>query len=375
MTAPLEGLKVVELARVLAGPWIGQTLADLGAAVIKVESPEGDETRQWGSHFIERGEDRTATYFFAANRGKSAITADFKKADHLDHVKGLITEADVVIENFKVGGLKKYGLDYDSLSKEHPRLIYASVTGFGQTGPYAHRAGYDFLIQGMSGIMDVTGVPDGEPQKCGVAFADLFTGLYGVIGIQAALADRDRTGLGQQIDLSLFDTMVAMMANQASSCLATGISPTRMGNAHPSIVPYQVFPVANGHLIIACGNNGQFARLCETLGAPEWAADTRFATNPARLDNRDALVPLLTTKLSQWERDELLYALEVASVPAAPINTVAQALADPQLNARGMKIEPEGIPALRTPLRFSRSTLSLEKSAPTLGQDDDEPSK
>jgi len=370
MTSPLSGLKVVELARVLAGPWIGQTLADLGAEVIKIESPEGDETRQWGPHFIERGTDRSASYYYAANRRKLGRTADLRDPEALGEVKALVSQADVFIENFKVGGLVKFGLDYPTLSARHPALVYASVTGFGQTGPYAHRAGYDFLIQGMSGIMDVTGEADGDPQKPGVAIADLFTGLYGVIGIQAALADRARTGLGQHIDLVLFDTMVAMMANQASSFLATGIDPKRMGNSHPSIVPYQVFPVADGHIIIACGNSGQFGKLCRVLDRPGWASDARFATNPARLEHRKILVGLLTQALTQWPRDDLLAALEAADVPAAPINSVAQALNDPQIAARAMRIEPEGIPALRSPLKFSRSTLSLNKTAPKLGQDD-----
>ncbi|MEO0676263.1 MAG: CaiB/BaiF CoA-transferase family protein [Pseudomonadota bacterium] len=368
MTAPLEGLKVVELARVLAGPWIGQTLADLGAEVIKVESPEGDETRQWGPHFIERGPDRSATYFYAANRGKAGITANLRDAQDLAHVKSLVTQADVFIENFKVGGLEKYGLDYAAASAGNPGLIYASVTGFGQTGPYAHRAGYDFLIQGMAGMMDVTGEADGPPQKPGVAISDLFTGLYGVIGIQAALAHRAKTGEGQHIDLALFDTMVAMMANQASSCLATGESPRRMGNAHPSIVPYQVFPVADGHIIIACGNTGQFAKLCDVLGTA-WHEDERFATNPARITHREILVPLITEVLTRWSRDDLLASLEDVAVPAAPINTVGQALNDPQIEARGLKIAPDGIAALRTPLKFSRSTLNLDRTAPTLGQD------
>ncbi len=367
---PLHGLKVVELARVLAGPWIGQTLADLGAEVIKVESPQGDETRTWGPHYIDRGTDRTATYFFAANRGKTAITADLRNADDLAHVKALIAQADVVIENFKVGGLTKFGLDYATLADAHPGLIYASVTGFGQTGPYAHRAGYDFLIQGMSGIMDLTGEADGPPQKPGVAIADVFTGLYGVIGIQAALADRARTGLGQQIDLSLFDCMVAVMANQASSYLATGISPNRMGNTHPSIVPYQVFPVADGHIIIACGNSGQFTRLCDVLGQPDWPNDPKFSTNPARLEHRALLVSQLEAALAPWARDDLLAALEKVSVPAAPINTMAQALDDPQIAARGLRIAPEGIAAVRTPLKFSRSPLYTERTAPTLGQND-----
>ena len=371
MSAPLEGLKVVELARVLAGPWIGQTLADLGAEVIKVESPEGDETRQWGTDVIERNGDQSAPYFYSANRGKSAITANLKDAGDLKRVKALISEADVLIENFKVGGLAKFGLDFDTLSKSHPRLIYASVTGFGQTGPYAHRAGYDFLIQGMSGIMDITGEPDGQPMKMGVAFADIFTGLYGVIGIQAALADRARTGLGQHVDLSLFDAMVGVMANQAATCLATGVSPTRLGNTHPSIVPYQVFPVADGHVIIACGNTGQFSRLCDVLGRTEWPLDPNFATNPMRLQHRDELVALISEALEKWARDDLLAALEAANVPAGPINSLAQALDDPQIDARGMKIAPEGIAALRTPITFSRSTLKTDRTAPTLGQDDD----
>ncbi|WP_147125250.1 CaiB/BaiF CoA transferase family protein [Shimia ponticola] len=370
MTAPLAGLKVVELARVLAGPWIGQTLADLGAEVIKIESPEGDETRTWGPHFIERDGDRTATYYYATNRGKTGLTADLKTDAGLKKVKDLLGDADVFIENFKVGGLAKYGLDYATLSQTHPRLIYTSVTGFGQTGPYAHRAGYDFLIQGMSGIMDLTGEADGPPQKPGVAFADIFTGLYGVIGIQAALRDREQTGLGQHIDLSLLDTMTAMMANQASSYLATGISPTRMGNAHPSIVPYQVFPVQDGHIIIACGNSGQFQRLCTAIDRVDLAEDTRFATNPLRLDHRDELVTALTEVFSNWHRDELLAACEAQGVPAAPINTLGQALEDPHIKARGLRISPEGIAALRTPLKFSRSTLTHTKTAPKLGRDD-----
>ena len=352
MSAPLAGLKVVELARVLAGPWIGQTLADLGAEVIKIESPDGDETRTWGPHFIDRDGDHTASYFYATNRGKSGITADLKSEEGLSKVKDLIATADVLIENFKVGGLRKYGLDYETLSEQFPRLIYASVTGFGQTGPYAHRAGYDFLIQGMSGIMDLTGEADGAPQKPGVAFADIFTGLYGVIGIQAALADRARTGLGQHIDLSLLDTMTAMMANQASSYLASGQCPTRMGNAHPSIVPYQVFPVQDGHIIIACGNSGQFQRLCRAIDRDDLATHPDYATNPLRLTHRDALVSELTATFATWPRDQLLAACEAGEVPAAPINTLAQALEDPHILARGLRIAPEGVDALRTPLVF-----------------------
>ncbi|MEL7299218.1 MAG: CaiB/BaiF CoA-transferase family protein [Pseudomonadota bacterium] len=370
MTAPLEGLKVIELARVLAGPMMGQTLADLGAEVIKVESPQGDETRSWGPHYIDRDGDRSATYFFCCNRGKRSLVADLSDEADLARVKALIADADVVIENFKVGGLAKFGLDYASLEADHPALIYASVTGFGQDGPYAQHAGYDALIQGFSGIMDVTGEAHGPPQKVGVALADLFTALYGVIGIQAALADRARTGRGQHIDLALMDSMVAMMANQASSCLATGQSPKRMGNAHPSIVPYQTFDAADGPIIIACGNSNLFTKLCTVIERPDWAADPRFKTNQDRIEHRDTLVPMLADVIARWPRDDLIAALVAVAVPAAPINTVAQALADPQIDARGLKIAPGGIPALRTPLKFSRSTLALDLPAPKLGDYD-----
>ncbi|MEM1302650.1 MAG: CaiB/BaiF CoA-transferase family protein, partial [Pseudomonadota bacterium] len=264
--APLSGLRVVELARILAGPWIGQTLADLGAEVIKVESPEGDDTRRWGPPFVDRplpdgGVETVSAYFQSANRGKSSVTCDFRNPEDLDRLKALVAKADVLIENFKVGGLIKYGLDYASLSKLNPGLIYASVTGFGQTGPRASKPGYDFLIQGMSGIMELTGDPEGEPQKVGVAWIDIFTGLYGVIGIQAALAERSRSGKGQHVDLSLFDTGLAVLANQSANHLVGGLEPTRLGNAHPNIVPYQVFPARDGHLIIACGNDSQFTAL------------------------------------------------------------------------------------------------------------------
>ena len=282
----LAGVRVVELARILAGPWIGQTLADLGADVVKVESPEGDDTRRWGPPFIETGGERAAAYFHGCNRGKRSIVADFATERGREIVRRLAARSDVLIENFKVGGLKKFGLDYESLKRLNPRLVYCSVTGFGQTGPYAERAGYDFLIQGMSGYMDVTGDPNGEPQKVGVAVCDLFTGLYGVIAIEAALIERERSGRGQQIDLALFDTMGAMLANQAMNYLASGVAPRRMGNAHPNIAPYQTFPVADGYVIVAVGNDGQFARLCATLGLEPLAADERFATNAARVANR-----------------------------------------------------------------------------------------
>ena len=367
MTAPLQGLKVIELARVLAGPWIGQTLADLGAEVTKVESPSGDDTRGWGPPFVTHNGAETAAYFHSTNRGKSGLVCDFKNAEDISNLKELISKADVLVENFKTGGLAKFGLDYASLSALNPRLVYCSVTGFGQTGPYANRAGYDYLIQGMSGIMDLTGEPDGPPQKIGVAFADIFTGLYGTIAIQAALAERARSGLGQHIDMSLFDCMTAVLANQAMNQLA-GSPPRRMGNAHPNIVPYQVFPCADGHLIIACGNSGQFQRLCEVLNRPDLRDDPRFGENADRLAHRDALVAALSESLADWPRDRLLAALEDATVPAAPINTVAQALDDPQIKARGMVVSCEGVPGLRTPITFSRSTLSIGKASPTLGK-------
>lgn len=364
MSAPLQGLKVIELARILAGPWIGQTLADLGADVIKIESPDGDDTRAWGPPFIERGEDRTAAYFHSANRGKTSIAIDLKNPDDLARLKSMIAEADVLIENFKVGDLAKFGLDFDNLHAAHPALVYCSVTGFGQDGPYASRAGYDFLIQGMSGIMSLTGEPEGQPQKIGVAFADIFSGLYGVIGIQAALAERAHSGLGQHVDISLLDSMTGVLANQAMNFLASGKAPTRLGNAHPNIVPYQVFAVGDGHIIIACGNDRQFTSLCQVLGVEKLAQDPAFATNPDRVENRDALTRVLQEELRKWRKADCLTALEQAVVPAGPINTVEEALADAQVKARGLEIAPEGVPGLRSPLRFSRSELVLNRAAP-----------
>ena len=364
MTAPLAGLKVVELARILAGPWIGQTLADLGAEVVKVESPEGDDTRNWGPPFIQRDGDRSAAYFHAANRGKTSVAIDFKDTGDLARLKSMISEADVLIENFKVGGLAKYGLNYDTLSATHPRLIYCSVTGFGQDGPYANRAGYDFLIQGISGIMSLTGEPNGEPQKIGVAFADIFSGLYGVIGIQAALADREITGLGQHVDISLLDSMTAVLANQAMNYLASGVTPMRLGNAHPNIVPYQVFAVTDGHIIVACGNDRQFRSLCKVLQRDDLADNPAHADNSGRVANRDTLTAELQASLSGWTKADCLGALENAVIPAGPINTVEEALADPQIVARRLLIAPEGVPGLRSPIRFSRSELILDRAAP-----------
>ena len=368
MDAPLGGIKVLELARILAGPWCGQTLADLGADVIKVESPEGDDTRKWGPPWIERDGEKTAAYFHATNRGKRSVTADFTTEEGRALVLDLARQADVLIENFKVGGLKKYGLDYESLKAVNPRLIYCSITGFGQDGPYAPRAGYDFMIQGMGGIMDLTGDPAGEPQKIGVAFADIFTGVYSVVAIQSALIARERTGRGDYIDMALFDCMTGVLANQAMNFLASGVAPKRLGNAHPNIAPYQTFPVTDGHLIVACGNDGQFGRLVETLGLGEMAADERFRTNAARVANRAALTEAMEARTRLWNRNDLLAALEKAGVPAGPINTVADVFEDPQFIHRGMRIDPDGVPGIRTPITFSETSLSLDQPSPRLGE-------
>ncbi|WP_374635557.1 CaiB/BaiF CoA transferase family protein [Paracoccus sp. (in: a-proteobacteria)] len=369
----LKGLKVVELARILAGPWIGQTLADLGAEVIKIEAPEGDDTRRWGPPFIDRpradgGSERVAAYFHAANRGKRSVICDFNDADDLERLKTLIDSADVVIENFKLGGLRRFGLDYDSMSARNPGLVYASITGFGQDGPRAAQPGYDFLVQGMSGIMDLTGDPEGEPQKVGVAWIDIFTGLYGTIAVQAALAERARSGRGQHLDLSLLDCGLAVLANQATNYLLGGQVPHRLGNAHPNIVPYQLFPTSDGHLIIACGNDRQFAALCRVLDLAELAQDPDYATNPARVANRAQLLPLLSGATARMARADLIAALERAGVPGGPVNDVAEALADPQVAARGLMIAPEGIAGLRSPMRFSRSPLVSDRAAPALGE-------
>lgn len=371
----LKGLKVVELARILAGPWIGQTLADLGAEVIKIEAPEGDDTRRWGPPFIERPRadgttETVAAYFHAANRGKRSVICDFNDPTDLERLKALIDTADVVIENFKLGGLRKFGLDYDSVAGRNPGLVYASITGFGQDGPRAAQPGYDFLIQGMSGIMDLTGDPAGEPQKVGVAWIDIFTGLYGTIAVQAALAERARSGRGQHLDLSLLDCGLAVLANQATNYLLGGVVPHRLGNAHPNIVPYQLFPASDGHLIIACGNDRQFAALCRVLGQEGLAQDPDYATNPARVANRARLVPMLAGATARLTRAELIAALEKAGVPGGPVNDVAEALADPQVVARGLRIAPEGIAGLRSPMRFSRSPLVTDRAAPALGQGD-----
>ena len=365
---PLEGLKVIEMARILAGPWIGQALADLGAEVIKLESPEGDDTRRWGPPFIERDGDRSAAYYYSANRGKVSEVVDFRTPEGQARVRELVADADILIENFKVGGLAKYGLDYATLSGLNPALIYCSVTGFGQDGPYAKRAGYDYLLQGMSGLMSITGEPEGQPTRFGVAVTDLATGLYSTIGILAAVEQRHRTGRGQQIDMSLLDCAVAMLANQGMNYLATGVPPERTGSWHRNLGPYQVVPVKDGHIIIAVGNDGQFQRFCGVLGLEGLADDPLYATNPGRVENRETLTPLIEEKTALWEKDALLAAFEAATVPAGPINDVGEALADPQVVARGMQIAPEGVPGLRGPWKFSDAELALERTAPVLGK-------
>ncbi len=375
---PLAGLRVLELARILAGPWIGQLLADLGADVVKVERPGvGDDTRNWGPPFVEAAEagHLSAAYFHATNRGKRSIAADFETPEGQGLIGRLATHADVLIENFKVGGLAKYGLDYASLGAANPRLVYCSVTGFGQTGPYRARAGYDFMIQAMGGIMDLTGAPDGEPQKIGVAFADIFTGVYGVVGILAALRRRDETGRGGHIDMALLDTQVSVLANQAMNYLVSGSPPSRMGNAHPNIVPYQIFPVADGHVVVAVGNDGQFGKFAAVLGAPGLAADPRFATNPLRVGDRATLIPILTGLTLGFERDTLLAALERAGVPCGPINSVADVFADPQVLARGLRVDlpslaaaAGAIPSVASPIVIDGERMVAARASPRLDE-------
>ncbi|WP_101340861.1 CaiB/BaiF CoA transferase family protein [Cereibacter azotoformans] len=368
MSTPLAGVRVVELARILAGPWAGQVLADLGADVVKVEAPEGDDTRRWGPPFIEREGDRSAAYFHAANRGKRSVTADFRTAEGQQTVRRLVAEADVVIENFKVGGLAKYGLDWPSLREVNPRLVYCSITGFGQDGPYAHRAGYDFIIQGMAGLMSVTGAAEGQPQKVGVAVTDVFTGIYAATAILAALHQRASTGRGQQIDMALMDVATGIMANQAMNYLATGTAPRKMGNEHPNLAPYAVFDCADGWIIIATGNDGQYRRLCGLLGLPGLATAPAFLTNADRVANRAELTRALTAVTSGWRKADLLAACEAEGVPAGPINDMGEVFADPQILHRGMRIAPEGVPGVRSPFRFSEAELALGRPAPRLGE-------
>ena len=371
MSGPLAGLKVIELARILAGPWAGQALADLGAEVIKVESPDGDDTRAWGPPFVDREDgSRDAAYFHAANRGKASVTADFTTAEGQAKVRALVASADVVIENFKVGGLAKYGLDYASLSALNPRLIYCSITGFGQTGPYAHRAGYDYIIQGMSGLMSVTGPTEGSPYKVGVAVTDIVTGIYASTAILAALHARARTGQGQHIDMALMDCAVALMANQAMNYLATGRAPGRLGNFHPNLAPYQVVPCADGHIIIATGNDGQFQRLCAVLGQPDIAQMPDYASNSTRVANREKLSDCLCALTVTWAAPDLLAACESAGVPAGPINDMEAVFRDPQVIARELELKMGDLRGVRGPFRFSGHPLPAGHPAPMLGQDD-----
>ena len=366
---PLAGLKVVELARILAGPWAGQILADLGAEVIKVESPEGDDTRKWGPPFIENGGENTAAYFHGCNRGKKSVTVDFRTEEGIAAVHRLLADADVVIENFKVGGLARFGLDFENLHARYPRLIYCSITGFGQTGPYASRAGYDYIVQGMSGLMSVTGEPSTQPQKVGVAVTDIYTGIYASTGILAALHQREKTGKGQLIDMALFDVALATMANQAMNFLASGKAPSRMGNAHPNIVPYQVFDCSDGYIIIASGNDSQYRKLCAVLGQPDLGTDPKYATNADRLAHRDEIVGKIMALTVGWTKADLLAACEREGIPAGPINDLGEAFADPQIVARGMRVDLNGIPSVRTPIVFSDAELALDRPSPRLGQD------
>ncbi len=368
MTAPLSGLRVVELARILAGPWAGQTLADLGADVIKVESPEGDDTRKWGPPFVEREGDRSASYFHACNRGKRSIAVDFRQPEGQATVRDLAAGADILIENFKVGGLAKYGLDYDSLAALNPGLIYCSITGFGQDGPYAHRAGYDYIIQGMSGLMSITGEPDGQPQKVGVAVTDIFTGLYAVAAILAAVHRRAATGRGQHIDMSLLDCATAITANQAMNYLTTGKPPRRLGNAHPNLTPYQVFECADGWIIIATGNDAQYRRLCGLLGLGELAEAPEFLTNADRIANREALTRRLNAATRAFSKADLLAACEAKGVPAGPINDLDEVFADPQVLHRGLRQELGGVPTVRPPFRFSEAEIALDSASPKLDE-------
>ncbi|AXE98393.1 CaiB/BaiF CoA transferase family protein [Paraburkholderia hospita] len=377
----LDGLRVLDLSRVLAGPWASQLLADLGADVVKVERPgTGDDTRAWGPPWLsdEDGEPTgESAYYLCANRNKRSVTIDLSEPDGQRLVKELASKADVVIENFKVGGLSQYGLDYASLKELNPRLVYCSITGFGQTGPYAARAGYDFLIQGMGGLMSLTGRADGTegegPLKVGVALTDITTGLYATVAILAALARRERSGIGQHIDLALLDVQIACLANQATNYIVGGVVPRRIGNAHPNIVPYQDFPTADGHMIIAVGNDSQFASLCTALGKPEWGKDERFASNPRRVKNRNELIAMICGITVSRATGDWIAAMEAAGVPCGPINNLDQVFEDPQVQSRNVRIEmshplAKHVALVANPIRMSESPVQYRQSPPTLGQ-------
>ena len=370
---PLEGIRVLDLSRVLAGPWCTQLLADLGAEVVKIERPGlGDDTRHWGPPWLGEGEERVAAYFLSCNRGKKSAAIDFAQPEGAALVRKMAADADIVVENFKVGGLRKFGLDATALRAAHPKLIYASITGFGQDGPYADRAGYDFIIQGMGGMMSVTGLPDGEPgggpMRAGVAIVDLFTGMYTCVAILAALYRRQASGEGAHIDMALFDTQLAVMANQASNALVSGKDPPRQGNTHPNIVPYQPFDAADQPIIIAVGNDRQFARLAEICGHPEWPSDERFASNAARVANREAIVKLVSDIIRTKPAAEWLNELEAAGIPAGPINTLTQALSDVQAQHRHMVHSMAGARMVGSPVRMDGARADSDLPPPALGQ-------
>ena len=380
----LSHIKVLDLSRVLAGPWASQILADLGAEVIKIERPGvGDDTRAWGPPFLKdrAGNDtEESAYFLCTNRGKQSVCVDMKSAEGQETIRQLSDQCDVVLENFKVGGAASFGIDYETLAARNPGLVYCSITGFGQNGPYKNRPGYDFLVQAMGGLMSITGLPDGVegagPQKVGVALTDIMTGLYATIGILAALTERDRSGLGQFVDLALLDVTAATLANQASNYLVGGMEPTRLGNAHPNIVPYQSFVAADGHLIVAVGNDAQFRRFVETLGCPQLADDARFVTNQARVKHRETLIPLLQRPMLDRTKDQWLAALEAAQVPAGPINSIAEVFAEPQIQARGMQVElahphNPNLQVVGNPIKLSRTPVVYDKPPPTLGEHTD----
>jgi len=385
MPGPLSHIRALDLSRVLAGPWCGQNLADLGAEVIKIERPEkGDDSRAFGPPWLKdrSGRDtKESAYFASTNRGKKSVTVNISKPDGQNIVRNLARQSDVLIENYKVGDLARYGLGYDDLRKLNPRLVYASVTGFGQTGPHRERPGYDFMIQGMGGVMSITGErddrPGGGPQRVGIPIADIMTGMYATIAICAALAHRERSGTGQHLDLALLDTQVGILANQGMNYLATGVPPGRIGNAHPNIVPYQPFKARDGDVILACGNDNLFNKFCEVAGCQHLARDARFATNSKRVENREAITSLLAEIFARRTTQEWCDALEAAGVPNGPINNLKQVFEEPQVIARGMKIELEHslagkVPLIASPMKFSGTPLEHKAPPPTLGQHTDE---
>ncbi len=383
MAGPLKGLRVLDLSRILAGPWATQCLADLGAEVIKVENPKGgDDTRTWGPPFFDNDGEPVSAYYMCANRGKQSVGIDMATAEGQALIKQLADESDILVENFKVGGLKKYGLDYTSLAEANPGLIYCSITGFGQTGPYKDRPGYDLLIQGLGGLMSITGetddLPGGGPQRAGVAVTDLFTGMYSTVAILGALHHRDKTGEGQHIDMSLLDTQVAVLANQGSNYLVSGTAPKRQGNSHPTIVPYQSFQTKDGYMILAVGNDGQFARFCEAAGMSGLANDERFKTNPMRVKNRVALVPVVASVIAGRTTDEWVNILEKHNVPGGPINSIDRVFADKQVEARGLRLlleQAEGgaqMPSVANPIRYSNTEIEYRNAPPALGAQTEE---